>query len=97
MSQASLTSRVPDGSIAIAAAEVVAAARERPCPSGPDEVKAWVAVNGLTVEANDALLAVAALDRVLADDSELRDLWAEVHADRWRKEVLELRRRLTFA
>jgi hypothetical protein len=84
----------PEGSTAIAAAEVVAAARGRPAASLPDSVTAWVAEHGSTVEESDVILAVAALDRVLADDSELRDLWAVTDEDAWRDAVHDLQRRL---
>jgi Domain of unknown function (DUF4259) len=42
----------------------------------------------------DAALALAALDRVLTEESELRELWADVDHDAWMEGVQDLRRRL---
>lgn len=84
----------PDGANAIAAAEVVAAAMGRPAPSLPDEVTAWVAANAATVTPDVVDLARRAVDRVVADDSELRELWDEAGSDEWLRLTADLRSRL---
>jgi hypothetical protein len=85
----------PDGSYAIAAAEVVAALRGR-ASSGdlPEEVETFVAARP---EIDDELLQLArkALSRVLADNSELRDLWKESDSfAEWKGLVTDLQTRL---
>ncbi|MFH8408652.1 DUF4259 domain-containing protein [Streptomyces sp. NPDC018019] len=86
----------PEGEMAVAAAALIAAARARSgCPAGsaygPE----------LTVPEPPrrlAVLAVHALDRVLAPDSELAELWAEAdggHA--WPAQLARLRAELTGA
>lgn len=63
--------------------------------SHTEEVDRWVAAN--KIEPGPALLkrASAALDRVLADDSELRELWDEsAEGAKWRTAVEDLRKRL---
>jgi hypothetical protein len=86
----------PECSTAIAAAEVVAAAILQPSPALPEEVAAWTATHASEVTAADVTVAVAAVDRTLADDSELRDLWAEAGEIGWVDGVNDLRRRLTL-
>ena len=83
----------PDCSIAIAAAEAVAAARGRPMPSLPEEVSAWAKTE--TKLAPELVeLARAAVDRI-ARKSELKDLWDESDsADAWRARISDLRKRL---
>ena len=46
-----------------------------------------VGPNGDQVSQLDAALALAALDRVLAEESELRELWADVDDDAWMEGV----------
>jgi hypothetical protein len=55
-----------------------------------------VGPNGDQVSQLDAALALAALDRVLAEESELRELWADVDDDAWMEGVQDLRRRLMW-
>jgi hypothetical protein len=83
----------PDCSIAIAAAEAVAAARGHPNVSLPDEVVRWVRNKpDLTVDL--VVLARSAVDRI-AGKSELRDLWDESDsAEAWRAAMTDLRARL---
>ena len=83
----------PDCSIAIAAAEAVAAARGQPNISLPDEVVRWVRKKP-EVTADLVALARSAVDRIAAK-SELRDLWAESDsAETWRAAMTDLRGRL---
>jgi hypothetical protein len=85
--------QAPDCSIAIAAAEAVAAARGNPNDALPEEVAGWVAKK--PVVAPDLVeLARAAVDRVLIN-SELKDLWDEsATPDEWRQAMGDLRKRL---
>lgn len=69
----------PTGSVALAAAEVVAALRGRPHPELPEAVTTWVAASGRDPDPALARIAVRAVDAV-ADDPEkpeLRGLWDE--------------------
>jgi hypothetical protein len=82
----------PVASMAIAAAEFVAAACGRPPEDFPED-----AVLALPLIRNKLALkpaAVKAVSRVL-DSSELRDLWADVEDfDKWRADVGDLLERL---
>jgi hypothetical protein len=83
----------PDCSIAIAAAEAVAAARGHPNVALPAEVAGWVR-NKPEVTADLVVLARSAVDRI-AGKSELRDLWNESDsAEAWRAAMTDLRARL---
>jgi hypothetical protein len=83
----------PECSIAVAAAEAVAAARGHAIASLPDEVVGWVRKKR---EVTGELVAFArsAVDRIAAK-SELRDLWDESDsAETWRAAMTDLRARL---
>lgn len=87
----------PDASHAVAAAEVVAAALGQPTEAAREEedLAEWITRVRPTVEAELAKLAASALDRVLAPDSELRELWEESDefAD-WEAAINDLRTRV---
>jgi len=85
---------VDEGTNAIAAAEVVAAALGQPAAQLPDEVLAWLASHGSAFAAEHAALAALAVDRVMSDESELRELWDEAESNEWRAAVANLRSRL---
>ena len=87
----------PDGSVAIAAAEVVAAAVGNPAASLPASVTRWVDAHGASVADADVVLALVALDRVTAENSELAELWAESDDHKWSQSVEDLRNRLSTA
>lgn len=59
-----------------------------------EEVDAWVAAHRITPPASLLARARACVDRVLASNSELRDLWAEADDSDWAAGVADLRRRL---
>jgi hypothetical protein len=85
----------PECSCAIAAAEVVAAAVGRPTSADTcDEVEQFLA--GKPAIGQDLVdLAKKAMARVLADDSELRELWEESDSfDEWKAIVTDLQARL---
>src|SRR5687767_6352150 len=67
--------QAPDCSMAIAAAEAVAAARGHPNNALPEEVAGWAAKKPV-VTPDLVELARAAVDRIL-NNSELKDLWDE--------------------
>ncbi len=82
---------------ALAACEVIARLRGRWGVRSPhtEAVDAWVEAHPLSP--SDELLAHArqAIDRILAEASELRELWDESdERDQWRAAVAELRARL---
>jgi hypothetical protein len=66
-----------EGSTAIAAAEVVAAALGRGRDRVHPEANAWLDANAGEIVAEDLDPARRAVERVLAENSELRDLWDE--------------------
>jgi hypothetical protein len=82
-----------DAFAALAAAELVAAARTGKNERLPDDAARWLADHAGVIRPDDAALARAAIERVLAG-SELGDLWFEGNAEPWRATVAELLRRL---
>lgn len=85
----------PDCCIALAAAEVVAAAKGKPSPDLPDDVRKWLE-NQENLEVFTALSksAITAVNKVSAK-SELRDQWEESDSwHNWLQAVEDLRRRL---
>jgi hypothetical protein len=84
------------GCNALAACEVLARLRGNPGYTNAytRKVDDWVAAH--PVDPSPALLAraAAAIDRVLGDESELPEVWAESGAAAWRAAVSDLRRRL---
>ena len=84
----------PDCSVAIAAAEVVAALRQRPCAAPPDEMREFV--SRIATPPSPALvgLALQALERVKTE-SELQELWDESDSRaEWQQAIAELEGRL---
>ncbi len=87
----------PQASAALAACEVLARLSGRGGYSNPftGAVDQWVADHPQPVPPPLLARAVATLDRVVADDSELAELWAESpRAAEWAAAVADLRRRL---
>ena len=85
----------PDCSVGIAAAEVVAALRQRPASELPDEVTAFVARIGAPPSPDLVSSALRALERIRTK-SELQELWDESPDGRseWQGAVAELEARL---
>ena len=86
---------IDDGAAAIAAAEIVAAA----CGCGRDRVTkpviAWLDANASELVEEDLTLAAAAVERVVAENSELRELWEAGDTDSpWHTDVRTLLTRL---
>jgi len=87
----------PDASMAIAAAEVVAALRGNPATGLPPEVSDWVQQHQFEVGADLANIAREAVLRVqVLDSSELAQLWSESEelAEAWRASLADLLKRL---
>ncbi len=84
---------VREGSVAVAAAEVVAATlgTGRPLPQRATD---WLRDNAPEVSDQEVALAISAVDRVLGDGSELRALWARSPDAGWEDATRELRHRL---
>jgi Domain of unknown function (DUF4259) len=87
------------GSHALAAAEVLAAARGRSCRDLPPALRNWAVANQGVATPDLVTQALAAIDRVMTvESSEVAQLWAETardaDADAWLANVGDLRRRL---
>ncbi len=86
---------VPDGNVAVAAAAVVAASLDGSREGLPEEVRSWLEDRRNGATADDARLALQALDRVTGEESEAAELWAESpSAEEWSAVVASLRQRL---
>jgi hypothetical protein len=80
-----------DGAPAIAAAEIVAAARGRGRDRLTKPVIAWLDANANDLVEEDLLLAARAVERVVAGNSELRELWEDGGSDSpWHADVRTL-------
>ncbi len=77
----------PEGSAAVAAAEVVAALNGHPCKGMPETLERWI--QGQKSPTKDQVsLAIEAMRRVRGPRSELSDLWADAGpADRQKWEA----------
>lgn len=85
----------PAGSSAVAAAEVVAAAKGKPSPKLPAELAAWVKRQPAQGLSRLAPLASRALTRVRDPSaSELRQLWDEAKPAKWLAAIADLESRL---
>jgi hypothetical protein len=81
---------------ALAACEVLARLGGRPGYTNAytEKVDTWVAAHRLVPSAKLLSSASAAIDRILGEDSELRELWHEGDGEEWRAAVENLRQRL---
>jgi hypothetical protein len=88
-----------DGSVAVAAAEIVAHLVDGSPP--PDayggEVYAWAARTSATADRPLVDLALVALGRVTGERSELADLWDESDGGAWRSSIRQIEQRLQAA
>ena len=83
----------PDACQAIVAAEIIAAALGRPtlAAQGEEDLTRWLARIRPTIDADVAARARDALARILASNSELRELWEETDDfSEWQASVAEL-------
>ena len=84
----------PECSMALAAAEVVAALRGSRDPTLPDNVRRWVARNPVAVDGNLLMLARSAIERIRRE-SKLKELWQDTeNYDDWQSLLENLVRRL---
>jgi hypothetical protein len=84
----------PDCSVAIAAAEVVAALKGSPNPAMPEEVKESIGMLGIDADRDKVVLALKALERIKTD-SELKELWDEAEEPaEWYGAITDLEARL---
>jgi hypothetical protein len=88
---------VPDGTVAVAAAEITAAAQGSPHGDLPEDVVTWVAAHGAELTAGDAQLALEAVERVAGEESELAELWDEADELEWKESLDNLSERLRAA
>lgn len=81
---------------ALAACEVLARLRGHPGYQNAftEVVDAWVSAHPLEPSAGLLARASAAIDRILGENSELRELWDEADGVAWRAAVEDLRLRL---
>jgi len=85
----------PDGSEAVAAAEVIAAAKRNRMAGLPPDLAAWVKRQSPAALAKLAPLALRALKRVRdPKTSELRQLWDPVKPAKWITVITDLESRL---
>ncbi|GAB3557824.1 hypothetical protein GCM10027405_03310 [Arthrobacter alkaliphilus] len=87
----------PDGSIAIAAAEITSAAQGNPAVDLRDNAASWVAAHGAEIGPEDVELAVQAVTMVTGEDSELAELWDDAEEPEWRESLSDLSERLREA
>lgn len=83
----------PESSMAIAAAEVVAALQGAPHPALPDEIQEVLSSGEITVDQNLVDLALKAVERIKTN-SELKELWEESDASEWLSAIENLEERL---
>lgn len=73
----------PESSIALAAAEIVAALLGNPATTLPDEVREWATANDVEVDHDLLSLARAAVKRI-KEESELQELFQDSdHYEQW--------------
>lgn len=88
----------PAGTNALAAGEIIAAARGRLMADLPEEIAAWIEDSKWKPTSELIAGAASAAKLVLeSKDSELRELWEEAESDdaaAWRKNVQDLLKRL---
>ena len=84
----------PDASVAVAAAEVIAALNGSPAAEVPPEIVEWTKANREASTPDLKALAIRALERVRRN-SELKDLWLEADGlNDWTVAIHDLQTRL---
>ena len=84
-----------EASRALAAIEILAAANEKMAHDFPEDLKAWLNKTNYQPEEDLYPLAQKALERIKADNSELKELWTEDGDDEWEAIVDDLYTRIT--
>lgn len=90
---------MPDAQTALAACEVVAHMHGQPGTESEasPELQAWLKTNAALLKPSHIKSALAAIDRVFAEDSELNESWEEAEPDdaaAWKASIEDLRTRL---
>jgi hypothetical protein len=89
--------QAPEGSVAIAAAEVTSAAQGNPPGDLPENAASWVTAHGLEIGPEDVELALQVVERIAGEDSELAELWDDADEPEWREALADLSERLRAA
>jgi hypothetical protein len=87
----------PEGSVAIAAAEITSACQGNPPGELPENVATWVTAHGAELGAEEVELALEAVGRVAGEESELAELWDDADEPEWRESIEDLSERLRTA
>ena len=87
----------PEGSVAIAAADITAACQGSSSGDLPENVADWVTAHGAGLTAEDVELALEAVGRVAGEESELAELWDDADEPEWREFLEGLSERLRAA
>lgn len=87
----------PDGEVILAAAEIINAIKNGPRDDLPEEAIGWINAHKELDVSTLVPKAIAMIDRVLGEKSELKELWQENKEDfpLWRDDVNDLKERLT--
>ncbi len=87
----------PEGSVAIAAADITAACQGNPSGDLPENVADWLTAHGAELTAEDVELALEAVGRVAGEESELAELWDDADEPEWWESLDDLSERLPAA
>ncbi len=86
--------QAPDCELAIAAAELVVAARGKPSSHLPEEAANWLANRKFVAGKEVVAMALKVLRRI-EENSELKEVWEDTNsAGDWKRSISELKRRL---
>jgi len=85
-----------DGEIILAAAEIIQAIKNKPGAGLPENALNWINTHDTLDVSSLAKKAITMIDRVLSDNSELRELWEENEDEypKWYAHITELRSKL---
>ena len=87
----------PEGSVAIAAADIIAACQGNLSGDLPENVADLVTAHGAELTAEDVELALEAVGRVAGEESEPAELWDDADEPEWRESLEDLSERLRAA
>ncbi len=87
----------PEGSIAIAAADITAACQGNLSGDLPENVADWVTAHGAELTAEDVEMALVAVQRIAGEKSDLAGLWDDADEPEWRESLDDLSERLRQA
>jgi hypothetical protein len=82
----------PEGCTILAAAEIIIALQGRPKDGLPENAAQWVSKNLSLDSTHLNNIAIQAIEKVLSDASELKELWEESDDfDTWLKDVTQIK------